>query len=166
MREKIDSDVVAVKFPSSVSGGVSVEDEQCGQDIVVYVKEEAVFFIEVKSKWDFSEPAYMSTSQVRRAVLNSDRYALCCVYLGDCAAQDLRSLDKNVILERTKVKLDIGTLLLPLMQGIMDADRSLDKETVTMSNYRCNIPKSVFLHGEPMQVLLAKVENAVRQNIM
>lgn len=166
LREKIDSDVVAVKFPSSVSGGVSVEDEQCGQDIVIRVEDEPVFFIEVKSKWDFSEPAYMSTSQVRCAVSNSDRYALCCVYLGDCVAQDLRSLDKNVILERTKVKMDIGALLLPLMQGIMDADRSLDKETVTMSNYRCNIPKAVFLQGEPMQVLLAKVENAVRQRIV
>lgn len=72
----------------------------------------------------------------------------------------------GLVVVRVYMWLDIGTLLLPLMHRIMEADRLLDEATVKVSNYRCNIPKSVFLQGEPMQVLLAKVESAVRQKIM
>lgn len=101
-------------------GNTIVEDVQNGQDIVVRIKngEEWVdiFYVEVKSKWDFSEPAHMSTRQVRMAALHPNEYALCCVDLRKHKHEDLENLPTEIILECTNVKWESEKFLIPCLK--------------------------------------------------
>ena len=146
---------------------MDVNDEQNGQDIVVKVLKNGewknIFFVEVKSKWDFNEAAHMSMRQVRMASLNPDMYALCCVDLRPYKDQDLKNLSESVILDATHVKMDIGTTLFPMVSGILDADKQPDETFIKISEYRSNIPAKVFEVGEPFNALLAKIEQKARE---
>lgn len=168
LRERIGQDVVSIKMPESKDdNNVDVNDEQNGQDIVVKVLKNGewknIFFVEVKSKWDFNEAAHMSMRQVRMASLNPDMYALCCVDLRPYKDQDLKNLSESVILDATHVKMDIGTTLFPMVSGILDADKQPDETFIKISEYRSNIPAKVFEVGEPFNALLAKIEQKARE---
>lgn len=168
LRERIGQDVVSIKMPESKDdNNVDVNDEQNGQDIVVKVLKNGewknIFFVEVKSKWDFNEAAHMSMRQVRMASLNPDMYALCCVDLRPYKDQDLENLSESVILDATHVKMDIGTTLFPMVSGILDADKQPDETFIKISEYRSNIPAKVFEVGEPFDALLTKIEQRARE---
>lgn len=65
-------------------GGVSltvdpIEDEQYGQDMVLRVDGEDLYYIEVKSRWSSDKSVLMSTMQHRRSYEKKDCYALCAV---------------------------------------------------------------------------------------
>ncbi|NIJ52312.1 protein NO VEIN domain-containing protein [Dyadobacter arcticus] len=64
-----------------------IENEQDGQDIIVRVKGNEAYFIEVKSRWDVSTPIRMSKNQTLKADEQRNNYALCFVdmtkYMGD-----------------------------------------------------------------------------------
>lgn len=161
LRERINSEMVHVNKPTRDDFETSATDRQNGQDIVVQIKVgdvwEDIYFIEVKSKWDFSEPAHMSTRQVRNAVLHPNHYALCCVYLGDYSDNDMLNLPENIILENTKVKTDIGELLSPMIKGIIEAERLPDETQIKISEYRSNMSKEIFTKGEPFQFLIDEI---------
>lgn len=158
LRERIQSEMVHVDKPKREDFETSATDRQNGQDIVVQIKAgdgwEDVYFIEVKSKWNFTEPAHMSTRQVRNAVLHPDQYALCCVYLGDFPDKDLLNLPEEVILENTKVKTNIGEILSPMIKGILEAEQLPDETQIKISEYRSNMSKEIFVKGESFQFLL------------
>ena len=163
LRERIGQDVVAIMMPDEKNdSSVDVDDEQNGQDIVVRVKKDeewkSIFYVEVKSKWDFNEAAHMSMRQVRMASLHPEMYALCCVDLRPYKDQDLVNLPESVILDATHVKMDIGETLFPMMSGILDVDKQPDETVIKISEYRSNIPAKVFVVGEPFSALLAKIE--------
>lgn len=163
LRERIGQDVVSIMMPDEKNeNSVDVGDEQNGQDIVVRVKKDeewkSIFYVEVKSKWDFNETAHMSMRQVRMASLHPEMYALCCVDLRPYKDHDLVNLPESVILDATHVKMDIGETLFPMMSGILDVERQPDETVIKISEYRSNIPAKVFEVGEPFEVLLAKIE--------
>lgn len=64
-----------------------VQDVQDGQDIIIKIGGNPVYFIEVKSRWDVNNPIRMSKNQTLRADEQKDNYALCSVdmtkYLGE-----------------------------------------------------------------------------------
>ena len=165
LRQMIDKNIVQVENPSLGSGLSQAEDVQNGQDIIVKVKTndgwKDVFYIEVKSKWDFKEPAHMSTRQIRMAVLHPDQYALCCVDLRPYKTQDLLSLSEEIILCATKVKMDIGSTMAPMVSNILAADEASDDVQVKLSDYRSNISAAVFSQGEPIDALLKRIESVV-----
>lgn len=165
LREKIKSDLIQVDKPSETGEDPLAQDIQDGQDIVVRVKKEDklvdVFYIEVKSKWDFSEPAHMSTRQVRQAALNPDKYALCCVDLRKYKDEDLKSLPLDKIIECTRVKMEVGSILNPLMKAILEADNFPDDEQIKISEYRSNMNAHVFESGTSIDVLIKTIEKRV-----
>ena len=162
LRERIGKDVVSIAMPKDKEDDVDVDDVQDGQDIVVKVQKDGnwknIFYVEVKSKWDFNEAAHMSMRQVRMASLNPDDYALCCVDLRQHKDKDLANLPESIILAATKVKLDIGKTLFPMMSGILSTDKQPDETVIKISEYRSNIPAKVFEVGEPFEKLLEKIE--------
>ena len=170
LRERIGQDVVSIKMPENKDdNNMDVNDEQNGQDIVVKVLKNGewknIFFVEVKSKWDFNEAAHMSMRQVRMASLNPEMYALCCVDLRPYKDQDLANLPESVILDATQVKMDIGNTLFPMMSGILEADKQPDEMYIKISEYRSNIPAKVFEEGEPFGALLTKIEQKAREGL-
>ncbi|MDE5639485.1 MAG: hypothetical protein K2I47_06815 [Odoribacter sp.] len=170
LRERIGNDVVSIVMPKDKDDKVGVDDMQDGQDIVVKVKKngewQSIFFVEVKSKWDFNEPAHMSMRQVRMASLHPDEYALCCVDLRPYKNQDLANLPESIILAATNVKMDIGRMLLPMMSGILDADKQPDETCIKISEYRSSIPAKVFEVGESFEKLIERMAEKAKEKLL
>lgn len=167
LRERIGNDIITIDMPKDKDDKVGVDDMQDGQDIVINVmkngKWQSIFFVEVKSKWDFNEPAHMSMRQVRMATLHQDEYALCCVDLRPYKSQDLSALSEDEIIAATKVKMNIGQMLFPMMSGILDADKKPDDSFIKISEYRSNIPAKVFEEGDSFERLLDVIEKKVKE---
>jgi hypothetical protein len=169
LRGKIDSDLIQVYDPTRIEGSTIAEDVQNGQDIIVRIKNGDklidVFYVEVKSKWDFTEPAHMSTQQVRKAALHPNEYALCCVDLRKHKDEDLINLPTETILECTNVKMGIGGILSPMIEAILEADNRSDDEQIKISEYRSNIGASIFEKGDSLEDLLNTIETKIRQKL-
>ena len=169
LRDKIGSDLVQVEKPTRTEGHTIAEDVQNGQDIIVRIKNKEewidVYYVEVKSKWDFTEPAHMSTRQIRMAALHPEKYALCCVDLREHKDEDLENLPPETIIECTRVKMGIGDILNPMVKNILEADGRSDDEQIKIAEYRSNIGAKVFEVGEPFEVLLNKIEYLVKKQI-
>ena len=167
LRNKIGLGLVQVEQPNRRDGDIMAEDVQNGQDIIVRIKNgEAwadVYYVEVKSKWDFSEPAHMSARQIRKAVLHPDNYALCCVDLRSYKNDDLLNLSEQAILNNTRVKMDIGKELANMMQEIVRADDNSDDIQIKISDYRSNISAKVFEVGVPICNLIECIENKIKK---
>lgn len=159
LRERINSEMFDVKTQEQ---GPHVDDMQNGQDIVIRVKKDSewkeIYYIEVKSKWDFSEPAHMSMNQIRKATLHPDCYALCCVDLREHSNEDLINLSEEVIISSTKVKLDIGKQLGKMVQNILNADSYSDDVQIKISGYRSNMSAKVFSEGDTIDGLISAIE--------
>lgn len=67
-----------------------VENEQGGQDLIVHVNHEKVYYIEVKSRWASDKSVLMSTLQHRTSYEQKDRYALCVVDMVGVDKEDVR----------------------------------------------------------------------------
>ena len=69
LRGRIGKDVIKADMPETKEDVITADDIQDGQDIVVRLcvngiwKE--IFYVEVKSKWDFNEPAHMSCRNLK-----------------------------------------------------------------------------------------------------
>ena len=169
LRNKIGERNIQVEVRKNKEDVLVADDIQNGQDIVVklLVNEEwkEIYYIEVKSKWNFKEPAHMSTRQVRMASLHSKEYSLCCVDLREHTDKDLANLSPKTILDCTKVKMNIGDDLRPMMTGILEAEERSEDIQIKISEYRSNMSAKVFEVGESFQVLLDRIENIAKQNL-
>ena len=169
LRDKIGSDLIQVENPTRIEGHTIAEDVQNGQDIIVRIKNGEewtdVYYVEVKSKWDFTEPAHMSTRQVKMAARHPEKYALCCVDLRAHKNEDLENLPPETIIECTRVKMGIGSILNPMIKEILEADERPDNEQIKISEYRSNMSAKVFEIGEPFEALLNKIEDIVKTRI-
>ena len=110
LRERLQVELLQVEYRQA-GENMEINDIQDGQDIVIRYRGEIIYFIEVKSKWNFDQPAHMSTNQMRQAVLNPDCYALCCVDLTQYSANIADEIDADTIINNTYVHLDIGKIL-------------------------------------------------------
>lgn len=139
------------------------EDVQNGQDMIIKKNGLPVYYIEVKSKWNFEQPAYLSHNQVEQAVSEKDHYALICVdcrkddsnleYGGGCGlapnATYQEILEKrSIMLAHTWVHTDIGKQLAPIMNGILEAKKGDEKSTIKVDgDFNGRIPLKVFIAG-------------------
>lgn len=169
LRERIGREKVQLEMPATKEQSLTVGDIQDGQDIIVRVNTTAgwkdIFYVEVKSKWDFNDPAHMSQSQIRMASQHSEEYALCCVDLRQYKSQDMSQLSEEVILGSTRVKLDIGKQLSPMMTGILNADKQPDEVQIKISEYRSNMSAKVFEIGEPFDRLLEEIVKRAKREL-
>lgn len=158
-----------VDNPTRAEDNAVADDAQNGQDIIVRIKNGEewidIFYVEVKSKWDFTEPAHMSTRQVRKAALHPNEYALCCVDLRKHKHMDLANIPTETILKCTNVKMNIGEILNPMLKAILDADNRSDDEQIKISEYRSNMGASIFEKGDSLDVLLNAIETKIRQKL-
>ena len=140
---------------------MEVNDIQNGQDIVIKHNGEIIYFIEVKSKWNFDQPAYMSKNQMRQAVQNPDCYALCCVDLTGHRASNLDCLADKIIVDNTYVHLDIGHKLKVFLGNIV-YDNSDEETNPKINDYQGSLNKGFFISGA--KGLEALIE-AIRERI-
>ena len=165
LRDEINNQLIAIRYSEAEEMGA--DDEQYGQDIMIRKKIDGIwkviYYIEVKSKWDFSEPAHMSMRQIKTACANKTNYALCCVDLRPYKSEDLETLAEEIIVQQTKVKMYIGEELEKLMKPILEADKLSDDVQVKIADYRTNIGATNFEKGEPFEALLKRIREIARR---
>lgn len=161
IREKIASELgekLQIKTSNGNKGDLEVDDMQYGQDIIVSYNGQDVYYLEVKSKRNFNTPAYMSKNQIRKACVNADMYALCCVDLSSALCQDIDNPTMGEILPHTRFKNDIGSLLSPLVTSVLKADEDMEgKEIKLEGDYTASIPKRVFKTGLTMDEMIDEI---------
>lgn len=170
LRERIGNDWVDVEMPANKKETLKADDIQDGQDIIVKVKVgnnwKNIYYIEVKSKWNFHvDQAHMSSSQIRMASLHPNEYALCCVDLRPYKNQNLAELPEDDVIKATHVKMNIGEQLAPMMAGILEADKKSDEEQIKIADYHSNMSAEVFVVGEPFDTLLQRIEDIAKEEL-
>ena len=135
---------MALQLGDQLEGNhIRVENEQYGHDLVIWLNDEPIYFIEVKSRWSTNQSIKMTPLQLQTSVENKTSYALCCV--------DMTGIDHGIIeiddylpveetINRTKVLTNIGEL----NEGIYNALRSGSADEIHIDDdYRCIIPQKV-----------------------
>ncbi len=138
------------------------EEEQGGQDIVIRCDGRAVYYIEVKSRWDArSGSITMSPLQMERAVGKYKNYSLFYVDMTDYNDPDRFCVsDVDKIIDRIKVLSDIGERFRPLVDGILSRD--VENEVSLTREYRGNIPLSVARQGIDFGTFMNTLTEIVR----
>lgn len=157
---------------------ISTDDIQYGQDIVISYKGIPLYYLECKAKWNFDDPAHMSSLQIKKAVKESKHYALCCV---DCtletgckvpsdATKEVVAAAHLDILAHTHVHTNIGSLLSSTVNPVI---RHEDDETIKddsniriHGSFTCNIPKKVFVNdGTTFNEFMLQLKSLLKQMV-
>ena len=142
---------------------VETTDIQGGQDIVVFLDGNPVYFIEVKSRWDSRNSVSMSKLQLQRAVEENKRYALCAVditrYTG---TNDKYKLSTNEILPLTKFVTDIGGIIKPLIEDNLEAEKH-QNESIHLIDYRGIIPQDVIQVGNDFDKFIELLSESINK---
>lgn len=124
-----------------------VKDEQGGQDIVIKLGDEIVYYIEVKSRWGTDRAVLMSTRQHENSIKHASNYALCAVdmsgYLSEYGEEaiDLHIYPENPceIKDRMRMLERIGYL----NTDISDACTAKKEKVYVESGYRVHVTQDV-----------------------
>lgn len=127
IRQKLSEELQGrVSFGNKES--IEATNIQGGQDIVILLDENPVYYIEVKSRWNSQNSISMSKLQLQRAVEQNQRYALCAVdvtrYMG---TNDKYKLSTHEILPLTKFVTNVGSTIKPLIEDNLEAEKEQEK---------------------------------------
>lgn len=158
IREKLDNEL-----GSRLSISPTIEDRQCGQDIIVQMDGNDVFFIECKAKWNFNEPAHMSKLQIRKAFEEKGRYALCAVDLTNYSGLQEKAFPSiEEIGKHIHIHLDVADELAGIVEPLLAISEESDENHMTISaDYNSNIPKSVFINNVGFDILIDAIVNRI-----
>ena len=124
----------------------TIRSEQDGQDLVIYVESQAVYFIEVKSKWLDTTLIRISRNQTLRAHQNPNCFALCSIDMTKYVGVDKYQIDSvNSIVEFMKFNTDVGTKVGHLVDIYSNAHQ-VDKFSLD-GDYRTLIPAKYIQEG-------------------
>lgn len=155
IRKKIRKEITNIKVQP-----IDVEDKQGGQDMVVKINNEIVYYIEVKSRWVNKDSIRMSYTQIKQAQKQKKCYSLCCVNMFDYYPSNSSRYevpDVSLIYERIRFITDIG---LKLETIIGQSDSIEDDEIKLFPDFKATVPqKYIDKHGrefEPFVEFLLK----------
>ncbi|MBU2900623.1 sacsin N-terminal ATP-binding-like domain-containing protein [Maribacter dokdonensis] len=124
----------------------TVNSEQDGQDLVIYIDEQPVYFIEVKSKWLETTPIRISRNQTLRADENPDCFALCSIEMTKYTGADKYEIESvSSIVEYMKFNTDVGSKVGHLVDIYSNAHQ-VDKFSLD-GDYRTLIPAKYIQDG-------------------
>lgn len=165
-----------VEFSKSIEE-FTATDEQNGQDIVIRHNGEPVYYIECKAKWDFKDAAHMSSEQMKQAVRERDKYALCCIDCTQrgCSVRPYASQEEVIafssdILAHTYVHDRIGYRFKDFLEPLINeeaADKVRTNEVREQSigiysTLSCNIPYKVFATGSKFNEFMDSLKQQLR----
>lgn len=138
------SDVIPEKITAQV------KSEQDGQDLIIYINDNPVYFIEVKSKWLETTPIRISRNQTIRAFEEKQRYALCSINMTKYDGPDREAVESiDVIEEFMNFNSDIGEHVEHLI-SIYHETREHDKFRLD-GDYRTLIPAKYIKEGSGLK---------------
>lgn len=142
----VESNIQHFLSDALASVGVTVSNQQCGQDLVLSKKGFPEYYVEIKSRWENNASAIMSATQFKNAVANADRYSLISAQMWNFDQQ--RALDNTpVTLDELapliKVCSNIGHLESDLQKRVSDVFRYDDNEISIKGSYEVLVPQLV-----------------------
>lgn len=127
--------------------GVTVSNEQGGQDLILRKEGYEDYFVEIKSRWVDKASAIMSQTQFRNAVANPDRYALISAQMWTFDEERVKAnehIELNEMEPRIKVCDRIGKLETELLERIDNAFKYDEGKISAVGNYDVHIPQKTF----------------------
>lgn len=140
LEEKLKEHLKQLFEPEEIK--CEVLGEQDGQDIIIKIKDEVKYYIEVKSRWDKRTSIKMSRNQTLRSNEHQNIYALCSVDMTDYHEEDRFEIsDINKILDNIKFVNNIGQKVEHLVE-VFEQTKELD-EIHLDGDYRTLVPQKV-----------------------
>lgn len=139
-----------------------VKDVQNGQDMVLSVNDEILYFIEVKSRWSVDKSVLMSTEQHRRSYEEKNRYALCAVDMLGRDVEDVkmhRYPDFKEVEDRIKVLMNIGYL----NERLRDATENMEGKVHVNGGYKVLVSQKVL---ESNSVSFGEFVNELKRRVL
>jgi hypothetical protein len=137
-------DVLLKRLSQNINA--KVVSEQDGQDLVIYIEEQPVYYIEVKSKWLEATPIRISRNQTLRAHANPNCFALCSIDMTQYTGADKYELEKiESVIEFMKFNTDLGSKVGHLVDIYANAHQ-IDKFSLD-GDYRTLIPAGYIKDG-------------------
>lgn len=131
------------------SENIKVESIQGGQDIILSKDGEDLYYIEVKSRWNPNSRINISSTQMRKAVENKDKYALMFIEMSDYKREEgmnrFEVNDFSEIQERIQVLSNIGSVIEPKWQSIQKVE--YDSEGVKLELSYSGVVNQEFLNA-------------------
>jgi hypothetical protein len=127
--------------------GVSVINEQGGQDLILSKEGYDDYFIEIKSRWVDKQSVTMTEAQFQKAVKNPGRYTLISAQMWTFERRRAETNERIELAEfepRIKACNHIGTLEKDLFERVTKAFEYEDSEICAVGNYEIRVPQKVF----------------------
>ena len=146
---------------------VKVADIQGGQDLIISLNDQPIYYIEVKSRWHSDRSVLMSTLQHRTSYEQKENYALCAVDMSDydrgLAKQHQYPTDIQEILKRIKVIDNIGVLNERLKDAVEDKD---DEVVHIAGGYQVLVSQKIIEdHGKILEIFIDILKQYISSKI-
>ena len=129
------------------SKGITVSNQQNGQDIILSKKGYADYHIEVKSRWESEQSVEMTPTQFECAVKMPERYALISVnmyHFDRSRAEKNELVALSELYSYIKCRDNIGYLEEDLKKRADDAFRGGENDIRLDGSYKVRVPQNVF----------------------
>jgi len=146
---------------------VKVEDIQGGQDMIVSLNDQPIYYIEVKSRWHSDRSVLMSTLQHKTSYEKKENYALCAVAMSDydreLAYQHQYPTDIQEIQTRISVLDNIGVLNERLKDAVEDKD---DGKVHIAGGYQVLVSQKIIAeHGKSLEIFIDNLKQYINSKI-
>lgn len=140
-----------------------VVSEQDGQDIIIYIEEKPVYYIEVKSKWLETTPIRISRNQTLKAHENPNCFALCSIDMTKYAGADKYAIESiEQVVEVMKFNTDLGSKVGHLVDIYANAHQ-IDKFSLD-GDYRTLIPAGYVKEGMDLSQFESELLKYIESN--
>jgi hypothetical protein len=141
----------------------TVKSEQDGQDLVIYINDRPVYYIEVKSKWLETTPIRISRNQTLRAYQNPNCFALCSIDMTKYTGADKYEIENiESVVEYMKFNTDLGSKVGHLVD-IYENAHQVDKFSLD-GDYRTLIPAGYIKGGIDLGVFESELLKYIESN--
>lgn len=145
---------------------VEIDNEQGGQDLVVYVNNNPVYFIEIKSRWNKRDSVLMSKMQMDVSAQEKNRYALIVADMSDFPREKAERHEYPSDITETLRYIRIAPYIGTKNQKIVDS-LVLDEEDVHLGgDYKSVVPQTYLnSSGLPFEELIKKIKEIIFSHI-
>ncbi|MBM3454555.1 MAG: hypothetical protein FJX80_05335 [Bacteroidetes bacterium] len=141
----------------------TVKSEQDGQDLVIYIDDQPVYYIEVKSKWLETTPIRISRNQTLRAYEKPNCFALCSIDMTKYTGADKYEIENiESVVEYMKFNTDLGSKVGHLVD-IYENAHQVDKFSLD-GDYRTLIPAGYIKEGIDLGVFESELLKYIESN--
>lgn len=143
------------------SDRIKVNNEQHGQDMILYVDGEPTYYIEVKSRWISKESVLMSMQQHRTSIEEKKHYALCVADMVGIPIEDVkehRYPEFDKVKDRIEVLMNIGEL----NERLQDATEDNAGKVHVSSGYQVLVSQKVIEQNQaPFDTFMDELKQVV-----